>query len=179
MKRNQILKLLSSYKAHDELESLMAADAEQFIKENPDCFERSLLVGHVTGSAWIVNPEQTHTLLMHHKKLDKWFQPGGHCDGDPDVLAVALKEAMEETGLNFRVLSPKIFDIDNHIIPQRKDIPAHTHYDIRFLLEADKVLDELPSNSEATAVRWVKLADVHLYNNSESIMRMVRKLFSK
>jgi 8-oxo-dGTP pyrophosphatase MutT (NUDIX family) len=176
MKRNTILQLLSAHTAYDEQEAAMALEAIQFIRENRECFERSLLIGHVTGSAWIVNPERTHALLIHHKKLDKWFQPGGHCDGDADVAAVALKEATEETGLRFRSVSKAVFDVDNHIIPARNQIPAHIHYDIRFLLETDKELDDLESNEEVNAVKWIRLEDVHLYNSSDSIMRMVHKL---
>jgi ADP-ribose pyrophosphatase len=175
MKRDPVLRLLLMYNTHDQEEKWMTADTVQFIKQNPDCFERSLLIGHVTGSGWIVNRARTHTLLMHHKKLDKWFQPGGHCDGDPDVQAVALKEAVEETGLAVSAVNNHIFDVNNHIIPRRNDIPEHTHYDIRFLLEAEMTAGDLPSNSEALAVRWIDLNEVHLYNNSRSIMRMVEK----
>jgi ADP-ribose pyrophosphatase len=175
MKRDPILRLLRVYHTHDNEEQIMKTDAVQFIEQNPDCFERSLLIGHVTGSGWIVNRERTHTLLMHHKKLDKWFQPGGHCDGDPDVQAVALKEAMEETGVAVSAVRHEIFDIDNHIIPLRNEVPEHTHYDIRFLLQAEMDSEELPSNSEALAVRWIRLDEVHVFNNTRSIMRMVEK----
>jgi 8-oxo-dGTP pyrophosphatase MutT (NUDIX family) len=122
-----------------------------------------------------VNKEGTHTLMMHHKKLGKWFQPGGHCDGDPNVLAVAAKEAFEETGIEVKPVSTAVFDVDHHVIPERKGVPEHIHYDIRFLFEADKTIDELPSNPEATAVRWIPLEKVEEYNSTPSIMRLVKK----
>jgi 8-oxo-dGTP pyrophosphatase MutT (NUDIX family) len=113
-------------------------------------------------------------LLIHHFKLDKWFQPGGHCDGDCDVLAVAMKEASEETGQMVRPVSKFIFDVDNHIIPQRGDTPEHIHYDIRLLFEAD-MADNLGLNREIKAIKWVEMGDVANFNSSESILRMVRK----
>jgi 8-oxo-dGTP pyrophosphatase MutT (NUDIX family) len=175
MTRVPILSLLKKHNPADPSERQMLAEAIRFIEENPDCFERSLLKGHVCGSAWVVNPERTHTLLMHHAKLNKWVQPGGHCDGDPDVLKVAIKEANEETGLPANPVSPGIFDIDNHLIPQKGGLPEHRHYDIRFLLEAKKEEDILPNNHEAFSVRWIRLEDVPAYNSTESILRMMRK----
>jgi 8-oxo-dGTP pyrophosphatase MutT (NUDIX family) len=176
MIRHSILELLRAHRTNDQLENTMLQNTIHFIEQHPDCFERSLLTGHVTGSAWIVNKQGTHVLMMHHKKLDKWFQPGGHCDGDPDVMAVAAKEAFEETGIEVRLLTPAVFDVDHHVIPARKDIPEHIHYDIRFLFEADKTADELPANAEATAVRWIPLEEVEQYNNTPSIMRLVKKI---
>lgn len=175
MIRNQILTLLRAHRSGDELEQTMLQNTIQFIEQHPDCFERSLLVAHVTGSAWIMNREGTHTLMMHHKKLDKWFQPGGHCDGDPDVMAVAAKEALEETGVTVEPVSTAVFDVDHHVIPESKGVPEHIHYDIRFLFRADKVTDELPANPEAKSVRWIPLEEVENYNSTPSIMRLVKK----
>jgi 8-oxo-dGTP pyrophosphatase MutT (NUDIX family) len=175
MIRQSILELLRAHRTNDQLENSMLQNTIHFIEQHPDCFERSLLTGHVTGSAWIVNKEGTHVLMMHHKKLDKWFQPGGHCDGDSNVMAVAAKEAFEETGIEVRSLSPAVFDVDHHVIPARKNIPEHIHYDIRFLFEADKTADELSANEEANAVRWTPLEEVEQYNNTPSIMRLVKK----
>jgi ADP-ribose pyrophosphatase YjhB (NUDIX family) len=175
MLRQPILVLLRKYHPADELERQMTTAAIDFIQCHPDCFERSLLKGHITGSAWIVNPERTHTLLIHHVKLNKWLQPGGHCDGDPDVLNVAMKEASEETGLDIEPVSREIFDIDNHSIPQKGDLPEHWHYDIRFLMEAKKEEEILPNNHETLSVRWIELEKVALFNATESILRMLRK----
>src|SRR5215510_11521790 len=98
----------------------MTAALRQFVAANPNCFERSLQIGHVTGSAWIVDLDRTHALLTHHRKLNKWLQLGGHADGDPDILRVALREAREESNLDaIRPVSENIFDVDIHVIPAR------------------------------------------------------------
>ena len=110
-----------------------------FVEQNEMCFERSLDIGHITGSAWVLDFHRTHTLLTHHAKLDKWLQLGGHSDGDPDTLEVALREVREESGLvEVRPISEAIFDVDAHLIPARGAEPEHIHYDIRFLAEADR-----------------------------------------
>jgi 8-oxo-dGTP pyrophosphatase MutT (NUDIX family) len=174
MHRNSLLAQLDNYIPADEHEMAMCLKTKNFIAENPACFERSLLIGHVTASAWVISPDYRQVLLMHHAKLDKWFQPGGHCDGDPDVLRVAIKEAEEETGVRVRPIQDEIFDVDVHPIPATSKVPAHWHYDIRFLLEADPT-EEVVQNSESKAVRWISLGEVEKYNASESLLRMQRK----
>ncbi|RYY17436.1 MAG: NUDIX domain-containing protein, partial [Chitinophagaceae bacterium] len=171
----QLLKLLKSYHTADPDENDMLAQTINFVQNNRDCFQRTLLTGHVTGSAWILNNEVTHTLLIHHRKLDKWFQPGGHCDGNHDVMRVAAKEAIEETGLAVIPVNENIFDIDIHEIPGRPGIPAHLHYDIRYVFKAPMTNEELVLNEEVKALRWIALGDVHRFNASRSIVRMVEK----
>lgn len=176
MHRKTLLDLLEKYSPIDDNESKMRNETIEFVKTNEDCFKRELLIGHVTGSAWIVNNARTHVLMMHHRKLNQWFQPGGHCDGDPDVLNVALKEANEETGLkNLKVVTGEIYDVDVHQIPERKGIPAHYHYDIRFLIEAD-MNEQLIVTEESNDLSWVSLEKIAEHNDSESIMRMARKM---
>ena len=146
----------------------------EFVQAFPDCFRRSLAVGHVTGSAWVVNPERTHTLLVHHRRLGKWLQPGGHAEDDSDALAVAVREAEEETGLRVRPVSAAIFDVDAHEIPARKKEPAHVHYDVRYMVEAD-MTSRVVVSPESRAVEWVRLNQVAAMNTDESVLRMVRK----
>jgi len=158
-----------------------ATDAEardrilDFVRRREDCFERTLLEGHVTGSAWIVNPSRTRCLLTHHRKLERWLQLGGHADGQADVLEVAMREAREESGLtSLRAVSEAIFDCDVHPIPARKSEPEHFHYDVRFLLEADDA-EPLVVSEESKELAWVALGDVRALESDESVMRMVSK----
>ena len=153
----------------------MTAQTIAFVEANPDCFERSLAEGHITGSAWITSPNGEQVVLIHHRKLDRWFQPGGHADGDPDVAAVALREAQEETELpDLTLASPAIFDVDVHQIPARSDVGAHLHYDIRFRLVADSAIVG-GENNEVKAIRWLTLDEAEALADSESVGRMVRK----
>ena len=175
MIRETLLAELDAYQAADAHEEEMRLRLRDFVAAHPDCFERSLLAGHITGSAFVVDRERSHTLLHHHGKLDKWLQLGGHADGEPDVLGVALREAREESGLEeFRPVTPAIFDVDIHPIPERRGVPEHLHYDIRYLLEADRSLP-LVVTLESKAAAWVPLEAVERLTREESVLRMVRK----
>ena len=126
-----------------------------FIKNNENCFDRELSIGHITGSSWLLNKEGDKALLLHHNKLDRWFQLGGHADGESDILAVAIKEAMEESGINaIEPVISEIFDIDVHKIPANSKENEHYHYDIRFLLQV-KSDETILLNSEAKELRWI------------------------
>lgn len=141
------------------------------------CFHRDHLPGHITGSAWILNKAKTHVLMVHHVKLDKWLQPGGHADGEENILSVAIREANEETGLvHFKELVPGIFDIDIHTIPARKDFPEHLHYDVRFALVSTEEDDDIEVSEESHAVKWIAFDDVPTCcGNNTSILRMMAK----
>lgn len=156
-------------------EAAMTAETIRFVEAHEDCLLRSCAPGHLTGSAWVVSPDRGYVLLTHHRKLDKWLQLGGHADGDGDLLAVALREAREESGLSrVRAVSSELFDVDRHWIPDRKGEPGHYHYDLRFLLEADPA-ELLAITSESKDLAWVELDRVTALNAEESMARMVRK----
>lgn len=146
-----------------------------FINTYPECFERTLECGHITASCWLVNNDNSAALLTHHMKLDRWFQLGGHCDGDSDVLAVAIKEAQEESGINaIEPISSEIFDIDIHLIPENKREKAHYHYDVRFLLRVTS--DEQTAIShESKELRWIDKDINNLPSQEQSMIRMFNK----
>lgn len=158
----------------DATQRARALEFEEFARAHADCLLRTCLPGHFTGSAWVIDRARQRTLLTHHRKLDKWLQLGGHADGDADLLAVARREAEEESGLaQVTALSPIIFDLDRHAIPARGSEPAHWHYDVRFLFEADPT-EPLVVTSESKDLSWVPLIEVTKLNAEESIARLVR-----
>lgn len=138
------------------------ACAECFIAlatESADAFLRGRLAGHFTGSAWLVDRSGTRVLLTHHRKLDRWLQPGGHADGDRDLEGVALREAEEETGLRGLRVEPGIFDLDRHRIPEHRGVPEHWHYDVRFIVRAGE--DEaFVVSEESHALAWRPVVDI-------------------
>jgi len=175
MHRQFLKTKLTAHQAYDSNEMHMLRQIRQFVTKYPDCFERGLSVGHITGSSWIIDQDRSHVLLTHHRKLDAWFQLGGHSDGDPNTLAVALREGQEESGLNnLKPVSEAIFDVDVHLIPARKNEPDHYHYDVRFLLEADRH-EPLTISRESNELAWVTLDETLNLSQDESIQRMVAK----
>jgi 8-oxo-dGTP pyrophosphatase MutT (NUDIX family) len=176
-------KLLERYAPTDAHEMAMKARLEAFLDAAErlagDAYGRELAGeepcwGHVTGSAWVVNDDYTQVVLVHHAKLDKWVQPGGHCDGEADAANVARREAEEETGLAVEPISAEIFDIDVHEIPEYWRTPAHCHYDVRFLLRADSGQTPVVSD-ESHAARWFDLDAALRQSGEESNTRMVEK----
>ena len=173
MQRRKLLEALARYGEHypEEYETVERFTA--LLDGHPSCFERDCWAGHITGSAWLVDPTRTQLLLTHHRKLNMWLQLGGHSDGEMDTVGVAKREALEESGLPVEVLSDEIFDIDIHKIPSRKDDPAHEHFDIRFMLQAQH--DDFVVSAESIELAWVLIEQLESHTNEESILRMRRK----
>jgi len=178
MHRQFILNLLKQHSTVNETESGMLSELITFVESHDNCFDRELSVGHITGSAWLVNKELTHVFFTHHKKLDRWLQPGGHSDGDANTLAVSMREASEESGIEDVFIQPvmdQIFDVDIHTIPARKSEPEHKHYDIRFLLEAD-MNQPLRISEESNEIAWIPVEEISSLCDEESILRMLDKM---
>ncbi len=177
MHRQELLTLLRQHQTRFMEEAGYICRAIRFVEAHGDCFYRELWPAHVTGSAWVVSPDRSRVLMMHHKKHDQWFQPGGHADGDNDILRVALRETSEETGIDIsqvKLLGSAVFDVDIHSIPAMAGDPRHEHVDIRFLVEIDDRLP-IPGNDESHEVLWISLNQVSRYNNNRSSYRMVEK----
>lgn len=175
MHRQNLLQLLQKYQSSYSEEQKFKTEIINFVQKNPDCFARSLAEGHVTASCWILNRDASQALLLHHKKLDSWFQLGGHCDGDSDALAVAIKEAQEESGiLGIVPVSGEIFDIDIHLIPANPKEAAHYHYDIRFLLQVNSD-ESVVQNKESKELRWIGKNSAELPTSNPSVIRMFNK----
>jgi 8-oxo-dGTP pyrophosphatase MutT (NUDIX family) len=156
-------------------EAATAAQFETFLHTHADAFERSNTTGHFTGSCWLVSAEGTRVLLMHHRKLDRWLQPGGHADGDTDLARVALREAQEETGVASLRVEDGIFDIDRHRIPARADEPEHWHYDVRYVVRAGTE-DRFVVNAESRALAWRAVTEVAADASLDaSLRRMAHK----
>ena len=175
MTRQNLIEQLKAYKLRFKDEDESTSRFIDFVSRYDKCFERSLKVGHVTGSAWVVNNRKTHVLLTHHRKLNRWLQLGGHADGEPDVLNVALREVREESGLeNVEPLTDKIFDIDIHSIPARGDDPEHFHYDIRYAMHAKESEDYVVSK-ESHDLSWIDIEKLSDITDEKSMLRMARK----
>jgi 8-oxo-dGTP pyrophosphatase MutT (NUDIX family) len=172
----ELLDDVRAYAPRDERERGMRERLIGFLEQHGGrAFDRALAPGHITASAWIVDPERTHAVLLHHRKLDRWLQLGGHVDGDPDVRRSALREAREESGLRtLRLISEDIYDIDVHRIPARANEPEHDHYDVRFALEADP-REPLVRNEESHDVRWIALTGLDQYTIDDSVRRLAAK----
>lgn len=181
MHRAPLLEHLQAYRPIEADDAACAARFAAFVAGQPRCFERGLEIGHVTGSAWIVDAAGVRVLLTHHAKLDIWVQPGGHCDGDPDVAAVALKEALEETGLrDLERVDAQVFDLDIHTIPARGAVPAHEHFDVRFAFRVRaETSDRFVVSDESHDLAWVRFDELEHYTRERSMLRMRAKWLAR
>ena len=179
MSAENLIELLRVYQNTYPQESPTAERYIDFVESHGDCFERTQLSGHVTGSAWLVNTHGTHVLLTHHRKLNRWLQLGGHADGHSNVLEVALNEAREESGIQqIHALDEQLFDIDIHEIPGRKNEPAHFHYDARFALQVSGS-DIFSVSDESHALEWIEIRELAQRTDEISMLRMAGKWQSR
>ena len=174
MHRQPILNALADYRSRHPEEADVVDRFDGFVRDEPSCFDNDCWSGHVTVSSWLLDTTGNRALLTHHKKLDKWLQLGGHSDGDPDTLAVALREAQEESGLVVTALDSSILDLDIHQIPARGDQPAHFHYDVRYLLQVSGT-ESFAVSDESHELAWVAPEELETFSREWSVLRMAEK----
>lgn len=155
--------LLATLRRHVPSDASEARDRDRivaFVERNARPFDRSIREGHLTGSAITVSADGSRVLLLHHRKLGRWLQPGGHGDpGETTGEEVALREACEESGilgLTLHATAPRPLDLDVHDIPARGDEPAHEHLDLRYLVVAPEGAAIAPELAELHEMRWIE-----------------------
>lgn len=169
-----LIKELERYEASDEAEREALERLCSFVLAHPDCCDRSLQEGHITGSSWLINPKGDKVCLHFHKKLQMWMQFGGHADGNLDVRAVAIRETEEESGIEGIVpVMPEIFDVDVHAIPARPAEAAHFHYDVRYLLQAPH--ENFVCSAESEKLAWFKYEELAKLKLDDSVRRLAEK----
>lgn len=128
---------VAAYEPADAQQAELQAWILGFCDSHPDALLRTCGDGHLTGAAVVVAASREHVLLHLHAKFGRWLQLGGHCDGDGDLAAVALREAVEESGIASLVLDrgAGILDLDVHSVDPPGEA-AHLHLDVAFLVHA-------------------------------------------
>jgi 8-oxo-dGTP pyrophosphatase MutT (NUDIX family) len=170
---------LTSHAPADARERQDVARILDFIARHADPFDRKIAEGHLTGSAFVLSPAGERVLLLRHKKLGRWLQPGGHADpGESSGEAVALREALEETGLRGLALhatAPRPFDVDVHEIPARGNEPAHLHLDLRYLCIASATAALVRAADESEQLRWFAWDELPALELDPGVLRALAK----
>jgi 8-oxo-dGTP pyrophosphatase MutT (NUDIX family) len=168
--------LLEAHRPEDDAERRSLERIRALVRSRSDPFTRAER-NHVTASAVIARPDGGAFLLVHHRRLDRWLQPGGHVEpGDPTVFEAARREALEETGTR-RFESPigdRILDVDVHPIPPSADRPAHVHFDLRHLLTTSQERFEVQAE-EVRRAAWFTLEEALAADVDSSLERALRK----
>jgi 8-oxo-dGTP pyrophosphatase MutT (NUDIX family) len=176
------MSLLDTLRDHACGDSREAADLQRildFVGRHPAPFDRRIAEGHLTGSALVLSRSGEAVLLLHHRKLHRWLQPGGHGEpGETSGEAVALREAREETGIHDLALhpgAPRPLDVDVHAIPARPGEPAHAHLDLRYLVLAPDAAATTRLPEEANDLRWFAWADLPALDLDPGLRRALAK----
>ena len=173
---------IENYIPFDESEEKIKDYLLKCMNTFQDVLTRENEFGHFASSAFVVNKERTKMLVVYHNIYDAWIFPGGHADGEENLLAVAIREVEEETGLKTKVLDESIFAISaspiiGHI-KKGKYVPAHTHLDVVYLLEADDKKPLTFREDESKGVKWITFEEA-IGNNIVDFIRPVHKRIIK
>lgn len=174
---------IKKYKPYNEQEERDKELILRSIDMFPNILTRDCTLAHITSSGYIINKNRDKVLMIYHKIYNSWSWTGGHADGDCDLLHVAIKEAMEETGVaHFKPLSNDIFSldvltVDGHI-KKGKYVLSHLHLSIAYLLEADENEDLIINTEETKGVKWIPIDKIAAYS-SEPYMTNVYNKFNK
>jgi 8-oxo-dGTP pyrophosphatase MutT (NUDIX family) len=170
---------LARHRSADDEEARDRSTIAAFVARHANPFDRSIREGHLTGSAITVSHDGRRVLLLHHRKLDRWLQPGGHGDpGERTGEEVALREAREESGIEGLALhptAPRPIDVDVHEIPARAPEPAHQHLDLRYLVLAPEGARIAPALAELHEIRWVPWDEVDALGPDHGLRRALAK----
>jgi 8-oxo-dGTP pyrophosphatase MutT (NUDIX family) len=180
-----LLDVLAAHRPADGRERDDVARIAAFVARHEDPFDRRIAEGHLTGSAVVVSHDAARVLLVHHRKLQRWLQPGGHAEpGERTGEGVALREAREETGIDglaLHPLAPRPLDVDVHAIPARPGEPAHLHLDLRYLVVAPagaRIVRQVAESSDLRWFEWPALAALGLDEGLQRALAKVRSITS-
>ena len=180
----KIFSQLKAFRPWNEQEERDLAELICRLESGEPLFDRENTSAHLTASAWVTTPDRSRVLMAYHNLYDSWAWLGGHADGEQDLLAVALREAQEESGIFATPVSEDIFSVE--ILPvsghEKKGeyLPSHLHLNVTFLLEANPSASIRPKEDENSRVGWFGVEDA-LTASSEPWMRdrIYRKLCEK
>jgi len=169
--------MLAAYEAPDAAQRAVRARMLEFIDAHPrDAHLRSSLEGHLTASALVLDAERERVLLTFHRKLGRWLQLGGHCDGDANLLGVAWREVVEESGVVPRAISAAPVDLDVHEIPARPGEPAHLHLDTRYLVALPPGA-RVAASEESLELAWFAPDEARGLDLDRSLQRLLDVVF--
>ena len=179
----ELWKQLERYTPYNEQEERDRALLLRALREEADVFTRENDRMHMTASAWVTNEAHDSVLMAYHNIYDSWAWLGGHADGEEDLLAVALREANEESGIRAEPVSPEIFSLEIlHVAPHVKRghfVCAHLHLNATYLLEAEDHAPIRCKPDENSAVRWLDTAEVLAAVSEPAMLPVYRKLMEK
>lgn len=177
----ELEKQLSDYVPFNEQEERDKAILLEWLSSGKDVFTRENKTAHFTASAWVLNKNRDKVLMIYHNIYGSWAWMGGHADGETDLLAVAEREAKEESGIkNIRPVSEDILSIEIAPVSGHEKrgeyVPSHLHLNVTYLFEADEQQELFIKPDENSGVMWIALEDI---KNKSTEKWFVERIYSK
>jgi 8-oxo-dGTP pyrophosphatase MutT (NUDIX family) len=175
LRKAEIVELLNRYVPAESDEAEHKRTILNFLRTARRPFDpRSFTPGHITGSALIFDDCDQKVLLIHHKRLNLWIQPGGHvAPDDRSIVETAIREAREEVGLQLPASAARLFDVDVHQIPAFGNDPQHLHFDFRFLIRCRQTA--VDAMSDAIEACWFRLREAAEQAGNDGVKRLLVK----
>ena len=179
-----VKEIIDNYNPSDQQEENDKISMLYFINHFDDVLTRNNVIGHFSAAGFIVNKEKNKMLAVYHKIADGWTYPGGHADGDDNLLRVALREVYEETGLKADTLRKEpfmisILPVESHF-KNNQFVSSHLHFDILYLMEADESISLKMFDDAIDAVKWIPFQDIEkekfCYFIKPIVIRMIDKI---
>lgn len=178
-----IIKQIEKYIPYDEQEERDRKQFLQIMNTYDDVLTRKNTIAHFSSSALVLNKEKTKMVFVYHNIYNGWVYPGGHADGEEDLLSVAVREVEEETGLKVKVLDDEIFSIQTIAvkghIKHNKYVSAHLHLDVIFAMEADDSIPLVYREEESKGAKWIPIENILDENICDFVRPIHNKLLNK
>lgn len=174
---------IENYIPFDEQEKKDKEQFLRFIDTFDDVLTRDNIFGHFSASAFLVNKKRNKMIVVYHIINDGWIYPGGHADGDDNLLSVAVREVEEETGLKAKILDENIYAIQSapvkgHI-KSGKYVSSHIHFDVLYLMEADDRIPLKYKENESKGVKWISFEEADDKTMCDFIRPIHKKIIAK
>ena len=159
MNRLELIHQIKKYKTINEQEEKDKYLFLEWIMDHEDAFSRENKIAHITASGWVVNKDRSKVLMVYHNIYDSWSWIGGHADGETDLLATAMREVREETGIKNvcpvtdDIFSIEVLTVDGHT-KNGNYVSSHLHLNVTYLLEADSGETVSIKADENSGVAW-------------------------
>lgn len=175
--------LIENYIPLSEQEEKDKEQMLKFMDTFDDILTRDNTIGHFSSSALVVNKDRTKMVSVYHIINDGWTYPGGHADGEEDLLSVAHREVEEETGLKATILSDKPIIISSNLVPghikRGKYVSAHIHFDVIYLMEADDSIPLEYREDESKGVKWISFDELENEKMVDFTIPIIKKLINR
>ncbi len=174
-----LTEVLAAHVPEDPSEAASLEKMKLFATTLQHPFSRHQPGAHFTASALVIDERLGRIALVHHAKLRRWLQPGGHAEAGDDGLIhlTALREAREETGceVTLHPVAPSPLDVDVHLIPAHGTEQAHHHLDVRFLVVARDPEALTFDDKESLGARWFTFDEALAIADEAPLQRLIRK----